>query len=358
MALDSLHHQDVASRLGVHLSSRDPPNTAAVIVDVEREAHFILDASLSKYTLASFILNYTHGLLDRTLVTREKEMTQCDTSQMCIQELTAENYFKVTQETGKIVVVLHYNSNCVACSSVGHVFLAVAHAMRHLPNITFARINVVGNTLPWHLHFSALPSIIVHPPFRKSDSRVFDLTHPITPASVMSFIMADLGPRQRLTLVLRTCGEQCQEGVLQEAALAATTLQHNITVSTLRLQRVLDRLVKAAPASHMPSDLPQQEQRYYERLRHARTRLMKDIKTQRKKLEHLNHLQKLLSKPLDQEALDSMRVESFNYLMEKLSATPSSSATSSPSPSPSPSSSPSPSPSQEPSHPDTAHEEL
>ena len=65
LAVDSLHHQDMASRLGVNLSSRDPPNTAAVIVDVEREAHFILDASLSKHTLAAFILNYTHGLLDR-----------------------------------------------------------------------------------------------------------------------------------------------------------------------------------------------------------------------------------------------------------------------------------------------------
>ena len=64
------------------------------------------------------------------------------------------------------VVVLHYNSNCVACSSVGHVFLAVAHIMRHLPNVTFARINAVGNTLPWHLHFTSLPTIIVHPPFR------------------------------------------------------------------------------------------------------------------------------------------------------------------------------------------------
>ncbi|KAG0730339.1 Thioredoxin domain-containing protein 11 [Chionoecetes opilio] len=66
LALDSLHHQDVAERLGVNLSSlSSPPNTAALIVDVKREAHFILDASLSKHTLAAFILNYTHGLLDR-----------------------------------------------------------------------------------------------------------------------------------------------------------------------------------------------------------------------------------------------------------------------------------------------------
>ena len=183
---------------------------------------------------------------------------------------------------------------------------------------------------------------------------MFDLTHPITPASVISFIMADLGPRHRLALALHACGEQCQEGVLHEAAIASTTLQHNITVSTLRLQRVLERLVKAVPSSQAATDLHEHDQRYYERLRRAKTRLMKDIKTQRNRLEHLNHIQKLLSRPLDQEALDSMRVESFNYLVEKLSTDPSSSSPSSSSSS----SSPSPSSSQEPSNSDTVHEEL
>lgn len=343
VALDSLQHRDVARRLGIDLSSREPANTAAVIVDVQREAHFILDASLSKHALAAFILNYTNGMLDRTLVSGGKEMTQCDsTSQMCIQELTAENYFKVTQEAGKTVVVLHYNSNCVACSTIGHVFLAVAHSMRHLPDVTFARINVVGNILPWHLHFTTLPTIIVHPALRKSDSRVFDLSHSITPASVISFIMADLSPRQRLTLALHACGEECREGVLHEAALASTALHHNLTTSTRRLQRVLERLVKAAPAADTPSEASAHEQRSFERLRQARVHFMRDIKTQRKKLEHLHHMLTLLSKPLDQEALDGLHVESFNHLLQTLTA----SSVSSP-----------PTPPEEAASPDTARDE-
>ncbi|KAG0725040.1 Thioredoxin domain-containing protein 11 [Chionoecetes opilio] len=189
------------------------------------------------------------------------------------------------------------HSNCVACSSVGHVFLAAAHTLRRLHDVTFARINTAGNTLPWQPPLHRLPSIIVHPPLRKSESRVFDLSHPITPASVLSFIMADLGPRQRITLALQACGEPCREGVLHEAALTSTTLHHNITLSTSRLQRLLDRLVKAGPATHTAADFSLREQRQYERLWHARSRLVKDIKTQRKKLEHLNHMQKLLSKP-------------------------------------------------------------
>lgn len=66
----------------------------------------------------------------------------------------------------KMVVVLHHSGNCAACSSMGHLMLMTAHAARHLPNITFARINLLHNTLPWHLTFHTLPTIIVHPHFR------------------------------------------------------------------------------------------------------------------------------------------------------------------------------------------------
>lgn len=138
--------------------------------------------------------------------------------------------------------------------------------------------------------------------------------------------MADLGPRQRLTLALYGCGDECREGVLHEAALSTTTLQHNLTVSTRRLQRVIERLVKTAPVSDTPSDASLPNQQRYERLQHARTLLMKDIKTHRKKLEHLNHIQELLSKPLNQGALDSLRVESFNYLLQTLAASSTSSS--------------------------------
>lgn len=137
--------------------------------------------------------------------------------------------------------------------------------------------------------------------------------------------MADLDPRQRLTLALRACGEECREGVLREAALAITALHHNLTTSTRRLQRVLERLVKATPAADSPSEASAHEQRSFERLRHARVLLMRDIKTQRKKLEHLNHMQTLLSKSLDQEALDGLHAESFNHLLQTLTTSSASS---------------------------------
>lgn len=65
IAVDSLLHKDVAEKLGVNLTAKEPPNTAAVIVDFLKEAHFILDASLSKQTLANFIIDYSKGHVDR-----------------------------------------------------------------------------------------------------------------------------------------------------------------------------------------------------------------------------------------------------------------------------------------------------
>lgn len=64
-AVDSLRHRRLAERLGINLTSPEPHNTAVVILDTQREAHFIMDAPLSKAALAAFVLNYTSGSLDR-----------------------------------------------------------------------------------------------------------------------------------------------------------------------------------------------------------------------------------------------------------------------------------------------------
>ncbi|XP_076063544.1 thioredoxin domain-containing protein 11-like isoform X2 [Oratosquilla oratoria] len=68
IAIDSIHHSDVALRLGVNLSEGGGPgNTAAVIVDVQQQVHFIMNTALSRKTLVDFILRYTRGQLDRLL---------------------------------------------------------------------------------------------------------------------------------------------------------------------------------------------------------------------------------------------------------------------------------------------------
>ncbi|XP_042230966.1 thioredoxin domain-containing protein 11-like isoform X2 [Homarus americanus] len=320
VALDTLHHKDVAERLGVNLTTKDLSNTAAVIVDLQKESHFIMDASLSKMTLANFIINYTHGLLDRTMVTGAKHVKNCGSSQICIQELTSENYITVTQQTGKMVVVLHYSHNCAACSSVGHVFMTVAHMVRHIPNITFARINAPINTLPWHLYFETLPTIIVHPHYRKSESRVFDLSHPLTPANLMSFLVANLDPTHRLALALSACQDDCREQVVQAATVITTRLHHEITTTTGRFQKILDRLVKMTEEDKMLTDSTHWEVHYH-LLIHTKFRLAKEIKKQRSRLHHLGQIQKVLSEPPEKKGLPnpSELLKSLRYILQRSS---------------------------------------
>ncbi|KAK4316919.1 hypothetical protein Pmani_011968 [Petrolisthes manimaculis] len=243
IAVDSLRHKDVAEKLGVNLTTREPPNTVAVIVDSQKESHFILDASLSKQTLANFIIDYTKGHVDRTLVSGKEGMTSCEDSQLCIRELTSENYLRFTQQPGEMVVVLHHSGNCAACSSMGHLMLMTAHAARHLPNVTFARINLLHNTLPWHLTFHTLPTIIVHPHFRKGDSQVLDSSQALTPASLLTFLVSNMEPRHRLALALDMCSEECRTLVLQQAMLATSHLHHGISQANNRLHHILAQLV-------------------------------------------------------------------------------------------------------------------
>nr|XP_045596949.1 thioredoxin domain-containing protein 11-like isoform X2 [Procambarus clarkii] len=315
LAVDSLHHRDVAEKLGVNLTAREPHDTATVIVDVEREAHFIMDASLSKLTLANFIINYTNGLLERIMVTGQKDAKSCKPSQVCIQELTSENYFQLTQQTGKMVVVLHYSSNCAACTTVGHVFMTVAHMARHIPNLTFARINVLTNTLPWHLFFDTLPSIIVHPHYRKGDSRVFDSSRPLTPANLMSFLVANLDPSHRLALALSTCHDHCREQVVQAVTTATTQLHHDITASTVRLKHVLDRLVKIKDDSSQNNS---HLEVHYHLLVHTKMQLVQEIQKQRFKLHHLSQVQTLLPLPPEKNEMlkKSELLKSLQYILQ------------------------------------------
>lgn len=300
IAIDSLHHKNVAERLGINMTAKEPSNTAAVIVDLERETHFILDAALSKPTLVNFILNYTNGLLDRTLVSNHQEDAECELGHLCIKDLTTESYLSVTQRPGQMVVVLHYSKSCAACTTVGHVFLNVANAARNLPNVTFARIDTLTNILPWHLYFENLPAIIVHPHFRKSESRIYDSNRPLTPANLLSFVVANLGAGHRLLLALSTCREECEEQVLQASRVTTTQIHHTLTTSTAKLQHVVDRIAKLiADSNGKGSHFSSHNMAHYNLLTLTKAHLVRQIKKQRIKLIHLGQLNKLLSVALE-----------------------------------------------------------
>lgn len=322
VAIDSLHNKNMALRLGVNMTAREPRNTAAVIVDLEKETHFVMDASLSKPTLVNFILNYTNGLLDRKLVSSHEENADCEAGQVCIKELTASNYMTITQKPGQMVVVLHYSKTCAACTSVGHVFLSVANAAQHLPNVTFARIDTLTNILPWHLYFENLPTIIVHPHFRKSESRIFDSNNALTPANLLSFIVANLDAGHRLMLALSTCQEECKEKVLQAARLTTTQLHHSLTTSSAKLQHIMDQISKVI-ISEKQDKSSAHKTAHYHLLAFTKAHLVRQIKKLRIKLVHLSQLNKLLSVALEKQLpIFTELLKSMYYITHKRNSIP------------------------------------
>ncbi|KAK7077199.1 hypothetical protein SK128_004047 [Halocaridina rubra] len=318
VAVDSLQHKNVAERLGINMTAREPSNTAAVIVDLERETHFVMDATLSKPTLVNFILNYTNGLLDKKLVSAQHKANTCELGHVCVKELTSADYLNVTQMPGQMVVVLHYSKTCAACTSVGYMFLSLANAARHLPNITFARIDTLTNTLPWHLYFETLPTIIVHPHHRKSESRIFDTNRPLTPSNLLSFIIANLDAGHRLALALSSCKEECEEQVLQAARLTTTQIHHSLTTSSAKLQVINNELSKLISGNMSGNGESAHNVAHYQLLTFAKAHLVRQLKKYRSKLVHLNQLNKLLTLSLEKHVpMYEELVRSMYYIMQK-----------------------------------------
>lgn len=144
------------------------------------------------------------------------------------------------------------------------------------------------------------------PPYRKGESRIFDTSQQLTPASLMSFLVTTLTPSHRLALAVSLCGDQCKEQVFQMARLATTQLHHSLSSSTTRLLLVLDKLAGLTQDSSVKSlDKMDSHLAHYQTLFHMKKLLAKDIKRQRIKLSYLIEIQKFLSgvrQPDDQDS--------------------------------------------------------
>lgn len=154
--------------------------------------------------------------------------------------------------------------------------------------------------------------------FRKSDSRVFDSIHPLTPASLMSFLVANLDPSRRIALALSNCQDRCHEQVVQAATVMTTQIHHELTATTVRLQHVLDRLVKITSEDRIPQDTARWEAHYHV-LMDIKMQLVKDIKKERIRLYHLSQIQKLLQVPPEKKKLTHHNdlLESVQYITQK-----------------------------------------
>ncbi|XP_018016273.1 thioredoxin domain-containing protein 11 isoform X2 [Hyalella azteca] len=376
--IDSKLHADMAVRWG--LNKTTTRQNGAVLVDLERETHYVLDADLSAASLAAFVANFTQGLLDRVELTRPpvshyrsdysddfapvavsveqsvlsslrrygrssssgniddeneselsldgklqgsvvldasvntaskrstagttadsgtrvlekqddsiveeeesgngaeayKEWTEASSKSMrndsgghgqevSIRELTSDTYLNFTHTPGKGVLVLHYSRSCAFCTSVSHVLLTVATHFADLAlqtkeskwkGISFARIDMSSNTLPWHLNFDLLPTFIYYPPFTKSSSRVLDARVPLTVGNLMRFVATQLSPRLRTRLALTGCSSSCYEAIESQVPFLKSHLKNRLRKVSARLLRVTEALTRAQLDASLEENIP------------------------------------------------------------------------------------------------------
>lgn len=304
VAIDSMRHKDVAQRIGLNLTAKQPHKTAAVIVDSKEEVHFILDASVNKKTLVNFILNYTSRELDRAIVSRsDVAPASCPIGQVCLVELNSNNYYNVTHQEGQVVMVLHYSRVCGACSTVGHALLTLAHHVQHISSITIARVDVSQNTLPWQFNFGSLPAIVVFPQHNKGNSHMFDIKHEVTVSNLMSFLVANLSFRQRLKLALSSCDAPCAQKALYLSRQRTSHLHRLITTATARLQQILTVLSRN-------SDI--QDQLMLDTKYH----LDKSIQSLRNHLRHMARIRQYLRKSIENGGREMLNQGTFETLLK------------------------------------------
>lgn len=227
LAFDSLQLHHFAERLGVDVLSRKD-KTVALIVDPEAETQYLLEGEINKATLTVFIRNYIHKNLQRWHRTTDVEprsdgfvlgptqtihlsrynarhIGDCEANMVCVEELSYRSFKAKVLDTKKNMVLLYYTPYCAFCSSVSHVFLSVAHTLKSVSTLDFARIDGDNNDLPWQFTVHRFPSIIFFPAVLKSESHIFPSGTEVTVPNLVQFVLSNLTPEERVWALLVVC---------------------------------------------------------------------------------------------------------------------------------------------------------
>nr|XP_020739467.1 thioredoxin domain-containing protein 11 isoform X1 [Odocoileus virginianus texanus] len=208
-----------AERLGAPSAAR--VKEFAAIVDVKEESHYILDPNqaLMKFTLESFIQNFSilYSPLKRHLIGSDSAQF---TSQRLITEVTTDTFWEVVLQK-QDVLLLYYAQWCGFCPALNHVFIQLA---RLLPSDTFtvARIDVSQNDLPWEFMVDRLPTVLFFPCNRKDLSVKYPEDLPITLPNLLRFILHHSDPASAPGNLAGPPTAEClqSEAVLQQGHIA------------------------------------------------------------------------------------------------------------------------------------------
>lgn len=232
LAFDSLQLHHFAERLGVDVLHRKD-KSAVLIVDPQSEAQYILKGEINKASLTKFIKDYVTNNLPRwhrTSDVRPRSQgfslgptqtihlsrysalneKKCEDNMICVEEISFSNFRERVLDNKKNVVLMYYTPYCAFCNAVSHIFLTVAHTLKSVSTLEFARIDGDNNDLPWEFTVHRFPSIIFFPAVLKSDSHIFPASTEVTVQNLVQFILSNLSPEERVWTLLVVCEKGAQ----------------------------------------------------------------------------------------------------------------------------------------------------
>ncbi|XP_065088854.1 thioredoxin domain-containing protein 11-like [Ochlerotatus camptorhynchus] len=159
-----------------------------------------------------------------------------------VREINSHNFNHVVVNCNKTVVVHFYSAQCAFCSVLSQHLLIISKMLQQQPLLEFVRIDGDRNDLRWEYTMDSFPTLIIFPNQRKSESRVFSRSLPITVPNVLGFILSNLNPPERLYATTLICNDMKPNSPSRDDCLGAMKreLSDNISLN-LRLYRLASK---------------------------------------------------------------------------------------------------------------------
>ncbi|OWA52785.1 putative Thioredoxin domain-containing protein 11 [Hypsibius exemplaris] len=187
-----------------------------IIADKKESEKFVFDRELDATSIADFIHNYTNN----QLVAHRKSVSNAPgkpttpslkgQSSVNIGELTAQSFSIMLNSEKDDVVVLYYTPWCTFCKSVHSALYNLAAVFRNVTGLSFQRINIYDNDLPWEHKVTNVPTVQIFPTRRKRDNvATFPSSSILSLLNLLKFTLLHVSPQVWRGVVSSRCADDC-----------------------------------------------------------------------------------------------------------------------------------------------------
>ncbi|XP_074649336.1 thioredoxin domain-containing protein 11-like [Tubulanus polymorphus] len=215
-------YRDFAQRLNIPVPKST--NVSVVLLDIKNEAQHVMNEPVNRINIKEFVVNFTSGYLRRHLRSSSSSvgrnsnissqtcsLSSSSTDEVCVADISSANFRQTVMDNEKDVVVLYYSHWCGHCTSNAHNFLKLAKYFKSAKNITFVRINMYKNDLPWPFTVDRYPSMIIYPAKRKSESVTFPGELVQNLSNMIQFVLEHCSRQLKVETLLGMCNRACIE---------------------------------------------------------------------------------------------------------------------------------------------------